>query len=243
MQTRFKKIIRELSVSNQFANEEVKSTFRYPKGYKAKPIMAQTNILRQLFPGIGYADEGFASRLSLPQGAEAWFAIPRWEKLAATYNEAVELVLRKIAETRKFTNYREGQLGPDRLRQHARSIEMWAMLGEQQKDYDTLVVPAQFGFMHRGHSVRRAREVFMASEFGLGAFANGIMLLTHPERLVSYDDLWIDCAGDEYDYPGVADRFFNAPYFSFRGGGVRFGTYWVDDARGLCGAASGFALQ
>jgi hypothetical protein len=30
-----------------------------------------------------------------------------------------------------------------------------------------------------------------ANECGLGAFAIGIMLLTHPERLKHYDDLWI----------------------------------------------------
>ena len=29
----------------------------------------------------------------LPEGAEAWFAIPRWQALAPTYNEAVEMVL------------------------------------------------------------------------------------------------------------------------------------------------------
>jgi len=51
------------------------------------------------------------------------------------------------------------------------------------KHHDILVVPAQFGLRHRGRSVRRVREVMNANEFGLGVFAIGIMLLTHPERL------------------------------------------------------------
>lgn len=241
-------LISELLVSNQYADEEVRSTYGYPRKYKVKPLAQQIDELRKRFPELSLeATQEFIEKvlptLKLPERAEGWFAIPRWEKLAATYKEAVELVLCKIAETRKFTNYREGQLGPDRLRQHARSIEMWARLGEQQKDHETLVVPAQFGFMHRGRSVRRAREVFMASEFGLGTFANGIMLLTHPERRVSYDDLWIDCAGDEYDYPGDDVRFGSAPYFLFDDGWVEFGAGWVDRASVHYGAASGWFPQ
>ena len=54
--------IRELSVSNQFADEEVESSYGYPEGYKAKGITAQTNILRQLVPGIGFADEKLAEQ-------------------------------------------------------------------------------------------------------------------------------------------------------------------------------------
>lgn len=205
--------------------------FGYPKGYRVKSIKMQIEIVRRLFPGIGYVDEEFVTRLSIPRGVEALFAIPRWEKLAPTYNEAVELVLRKIAGTRTLINNYQGQLGPDRLRQHARSIEMWARLGEQQKDHDILFVPVQFGLLHRGRSVGRASELFMATEFGLGAYASGIMLLTHPNRFVSYNDLWIVCAGDEYDGPLDDDRFSRAPCFGFSRGTFRFGT---DLAREVC---------
>jgi len=41
--------IRDLSVSNQFADEEVESSYGYLSGYKPKGITEQTNILRQLF--------------------------------------------------------------------------------------------------------------------------------------------------------------------------------------------------
>jgi hypothetical protein len=110
-------------------------------------------------------------------------------------------------------------------------------LGLEQKDHDILVVAAQFGLRHRGRSTRRAREVMNASEFGLGAFAIGIMLLTHPERLMNYDDLWIDCAGD--DYSCDADGLFgNAPYFGFGDDGVGFGTSDVASADGSYGSAS-----
>jgi len=235
--------IKELSVSNQFADEEAKSSYVYPKGYKVKGITAQTNILRQLIPGIGFADEKLAEQ-PLPANTEGWFAIPRWQSVAKTYNEAVEKVLELIKQQHKgkFYNWGEGKLGDQYLRQHERTAKKLQMLGDQQKDYDILVVPAQFGLRHRGRSVRRAREVFTANEFGLGAFEIGYMLLTHPERLVSYDDLWIDCAGDEYA-PGADGGFSRAPCFGFRVGEIEFATDWFDDARSRYGSASGFLPQ
>lgn len=235
--------IRELSVSNQFANEEVESSYVYPAGYKVKGITEQTNILHQLFPGIGYADENLASQ-PLPANTEGWFAIPKWQKVAETYNEAVEKVLELIKQQRKgkFYNQREGKLGEQYLRQHKRTAKKLQALGDQQKDYDILVVACQFGLRHRGRSIRRAREVFTANEFGLGTFEIGCILLTHPERLVSYDDLWIDCAGDEYAPSAVGD-FWNAPYFSFDRGKVGFSTSWFGHAYSHYGSASGSLPQ
>jgi len=235
--------IRRLSLSNQYADEEEESNYGYLSGYKPKSMTEQTNFLRQLIPDIGYANEKLAEQ-PLPQGAEGYFAIPRWQKIAPTYGEALQKVLDLIKQTRdgKFYNYREGQLGSDRLRQHAKTAKVGAKLGQEQEGYDILVVPCQFGIKHRGRSVRRAREVMNAQEFGLGAFAVACMILTHPERLKHYDDLWIDCAGDEYD-PVADGSFGGAPIFSFGGGGVGFGGDYVGIADGDCGAASGFVPQ
>jgi hypothetical protein len=237
-------LLKDLSVSDKFKDEEVESSYGYLSGYKPKGITEQTNRLRELFPGIGYADEKLADG-TLPPNAEGWFAIPKWEKIAPTYNEAVQKVLDMIKQTRngKFYNYRDGQLGPERLRQTAKTAGVFQKLGDEQKDHDTLVVPAQFGIRHRGRSVRRAREVFASNEFGLGAFAIGIMILTHPERLMNYDDLWIDCSGDEYDDPDSGVRFDYAPCFYFRDGEGEFGAYWFGYANDRFGSASGFVPQ
>lgn len=237
-QSELKKLVERFSIANQYADEEVESSYGYLSGYKSKGITEQTNRLRELFPGIGYANEKLAEA-GLPENAEGWFAIPRWEKVAPTYGEAVQKVLDLIKQTRNgaFYNYRDGELGPDQLRQSAKAKSMFQKLGDEQKDQDILVVPAQFGIRHRGRSVRRAREVMNANECGLGAFAIGIMLLTHPERLQHYDDLWIDCAGDEFA-PDADGDFSGSPYFRFRGGRVVFGTDDVDYARGRSGSAS-----
>lgn len=236
--------LKDLSVSDKFKDEETESSYGYLSGYKPKGITEQTNRLRELFPGIGYADEKLVEG-ALPPNAEGWFAIPKWEKIAPTYNEAVQKVLDMIKQTRngKFYNYRDGQLGPERLRQMAKTAGVFQKLGDEQKDHDILVVPAQFGIRHRGRSVRRAREVFASNEFGLGAFAISIMILTHPERLMNYDDLWIDCSGDEYDDPGSDVRFDSAPCFYFSDGGVKFDTGWFGLASDFYGSASGFVPQ
>ena len=233
---------RELSLSNQFADEEVASSYGYPSGYKPKGITEQTTRLRELFPGIGYANEQLAQQ-PLPPNAEGWFAIPRWQKVAPTYPEAVQKVLDMIKKTRgKFYNHRDGQIDAQHLRQSAKTAEMLQALGEQQKDHDILVVPCQFGKRHAGRSVRRAREVMSASEFGLDAFSVGIMLLTHPERLQDYNDLWIDVPGDEFS-DGGDSSFGRAPYFRFGDDRLGFDAGGVSGAHDRFGSASAVLPQ
>lgn len=227
--------------SNQFADEEVQSDYEYPKDYKVKGITEQTNILRQLFPDIGFADEKIAEQ-PLPTNAEGWFAIPKWQMLASTYSEAVKKVLAMIASHRKFCNNLDDQLEADCLRQHTKTVNMFQKLDDEQKDFDILVIPAQFGLRHKGRSVRRAREVFTTNEFGLGVFAIGIMLLTHPEREVQWEQLHVDCAGDEFALENAGD-FSGTPVFDFFGDKVEFSADWSDDANECCGSASAFVLQ
>lgn len=241
-QSRIMTAVRELSVSNRFADEEVSSRYGYLSGYQPKPVAEQIKALKSLFPNLGTADIE-RGNAPVPAGAEGWFAIPRWQSIAPTYGEAVEKVLALIASRNgKFYNYREGCLGPQYLRQHARTEKMFQKLGDQQKDHDILVIPAQFGIRHRGRSVRRVREVMNSTEFGLGAFAIGVMLLTHPERLKRHDDLWIDCAGDEFA-PLADGDFSKSPLFYFNDDKLRFGTDVMSLAFDSCGSVSGFVPQ
>ncbi len=246
--------IAELSVTDQFKDEETESTYGYLSGYTPKGLTAQCNRLRELFPGIGFANLDMVGaiergEITLPAHAEGWFAIPNWAKnpsvFGGTYTQALQKVLDEIKKARKgkFQNYREGQIVEARLRQSARTLHALDVLSEAQGNPDILIVPGQFGLRHRGRSVRRAREVFFSNEFGFGAFAIGIMILTHPERLMNYDDLWIDCSGDEFDDPDAGVRFDRAPFFSFSGGGVKFGALWFGNALASFGAASAFIPQ
>ncbi|HEY0010689.1 MAG TPA: hypothetical protein VGB97_02100 [Candidatus Paceibacterota bacterium] len=231
-------VLTDVAITDRYKDEEVESTYGYLSGYKPKPFMEQVAILQQHFPNLSHTD---LSGFDIPDGAEDTFAIPRFEKIAPTYGQAVEIVLGLIGQTRGFYNYRKGQTGPTYLRQSERKLAALEAIGEKQEG-DILVIPAQFGIRHRGRSVRRAREVFDGDEFGLGAFEVSIMLLTHPERLQHYDDLWIDCAGDEFA-PGADGGFSDAPFFYFYGVKVKFFAYWIDYAYEYYGSASGFVPQ
>jgi len=230
--------------ANLYKDEEAESRYGYRSGYtKPRDVIQQSNRLRELFLGVGFHDEKLTS-MTVPTGAEGLFVIPRWQTIAPTYVEAVKIVLAKLKEARKdaFYNYRESEMTPDNLRESARKAEVMATIAEQQKGYDLLVIPAQFGLRHRGRSVRRARVVIGGSGFGLGAFEVGIMLLTHPERLAHYDDLWIDCPGDEFK-PSDESAFGCAPYFRFYDDKLRFDASRVDGAHDLYGSASGSVSQ
>ena len=137
---------------------------------------------------------------------------------AQKYCQAVQLVHAKIAASRPFYNYRERQITPAQLRVHAHTAHALDVIAKTQKG-DILIVAAQLGVRHRGRSVRRAREVFVANEFGLGSFAVGSIVLTHPERLVRWEELDMDCPGDEFA-PDGDGGFSGAPCFLFCGGRV-----------------------
>lgn len=234
----------KLATPNEYANEEVSSKYGYLSGYGApKSIADQLKILREYFPNLGSANEALAQQ-ERPANSEGYFAIPAWQSIAATYNEAVVKVLDALKKQRKgkFANYRDGQLGPDQFRESDTKRLAFEQLRKAQQGYDVLVVAAQFGFRHRGRSVRRARAIMGGNEFGLGAFEIGIMLLAHPDRLMNFDDLWIDCAGDEYS-PDAFGQFERAPYFCFSVGELEFDASWVSDAVGCYGSASGFSPQ
>jgi hypothetical protein len=216
-------------------------------------IKRQVTRLKELYPQL--KDVEVPEQGELPAGAEGWFAIPNvWKEdslLTGTYNDSVVQMLKRIEKDRNgnFQNFNEGQLGTDRLRQSARAEAAWKKISADQGHHEILVIAAQFGITHRGRSVRRAREVMVdqkvtvdQNQFGLGVFAVGIMILTHPDRLKHYDDLWIDCAGDRLD-EHADDRFGHAPYFGFVDGGIRFGAGWSGGAYGRFGSASGVLPQ
>lgn len=233
----------------RYLREEVRSCHGYTKAYKVKEIGEQVKILRQFFPEVDSVNEKIAERL-IPRGAEGWFAFPRWQMISQTYGEAVEKVFAIIGSKRKFDCEKmfgiiepgrkfNGKFRLNRLQQHVKTAKMFQKIGYQQKNCDILVVPCQFGLRHTGRSIRRAREVFAANEFGLGAYEVGIMLLTHPERLVGYNDLWIDCAGDKFsNYTDSRIACFT--YYSTNIGLIGIVAVWPYNVCDHRGSASAF---
>lgn len=234
-------MIQRHTISDKFKDEEVGSNRVYPATYRVRPIEAQVTELKKLFPSLGACNEKLARR-PVPEGAEAWFAIPRWQALASTYNEAVEMLIGVLASKRRFSNRILGRLGPTYLRQTERSKLAEKILADQQQGNDILVVGAQAGLLHRGSSARRTRIAMAPNEFGLGIFAFGCMLLTHPERLSSGDTLMVDCGGDEYSVRGDY-TFDRVPLFDYDIAGIEFSIFYEDRARNLWGTPTGFLYK
>ena len=201
------------SEKNQFHNEAV-SNYEYPSDYKPKKLVEQIEILQNFFPNLTFTDESAISRATIPN-TEGWFVIPKWQLIAGTYNKAVERILNLIREQRKFYNWCKDELKECQCT--TEKLEKFWQLSKWQQG-DIYIIPAQFGLSYKGKSISCVRQIFANNnEFGLGAFETACMLLTHPERLTSCDDLWILCPGDEFKSA--------VPYFGFCGGRIEFGKF------------------
>lgn len=234
-------VIHRHTTSDRFKNEQAESNRVYPSTYRVRPIEAQVTGLKKYFPTLDNVNERIARR-PLLEGAEAWFAIPRWQALAPTYNDAVAMVMECIGSKRRFQNRVKDRMGPQYLKQSERSKLAQSILADQQQGSDILVVACQFGMLHRGCSARRTRVALAGHEYGLGAFEVGCMLLTHPERLGSEDTLMIDCSGDEYSVGGD-NHFDRVPLYDYDISGLQFSIFYEDRARNLWGTPTGFLYK
>lgn len=246
--------IAENRTVKKFKDEEVNSNWTYPEEYKGpKPTENQIKDIAKIFGLNPVAALKYTKNLpELPDGAEGWFAVPSVDALAKKYFpevqdstekycRAIRLVYEKIAASRSFCNNHEEQITPAHLRLSTRTAQALDQIIETQKG-DILIIAAQLGMRHRGRSTRRALEVFVANEFGLGSLIVGSIVLTHPERLIRWKELDIDCPGDEFS-PDADSRFAEAPYFYFVGDEVKLGMSCLSYAHGYYGSASGFLPQ
>ena len=234
-------ILQKHTSSDKYQDEQVKSSRIYPSTFKIRPIEAQATELKKAFPQLGSCWERLARR-SLPEHAEGWFALPRWQSLAPNYSKAVEMMVNAVASKRRFQNRIANRLSSSYLRQLERTILAEGILAEQQQGNDILVMAAQLGMRHRGCSARRARTRMAGNEFALGAFAMATILLTHPERLSSEDTLMIDCGGDQYSINGDYN-WDRVPLFDYDISGIEFSIFYEDRSRDLWGMPSAFLFK
>jgi len=209
-----------------YANEEIKSSYGYPKNFQIRSVAKQVKILLKHFPNLDVSHvQELASDDFFPVDAEGWTVIPKPDKIG-TYHEAMEKVINLLPDVFKFKEWQEGKMTEKHLRLEEKTAQAHAKLNKQPGDL--WVIPFQFGKRWAGHSNRNAQVRFAAKEFGLGPYEIAILLLTHPERITMTDQLYINCAGCEYDYDPDAGTdfrydlsfYWNARYclhYSFKG--------------------------
>lgn len=201
-------------------------TYTYPKDFKIKTTQDQLEILATHFPEL----KNKWLDLRVENTSEGLFLIPKWQLLGGTYTEALIRVLAAIESTRPLYNFRKSEM--EKSKEIPEKVKMMKNLP------DMMVLPGQFGEKWKGKSVETVRKELAKNEIPLGAYEAAIMLLTHPERFQSYEDLWLDCPGDSFD-----GDFSHAPIFRFHDGGVGFDARQVGYARGGYGSLSVFVPQ
>lgn len=238
LQERFVSILRELG-DLPFANEEVESKYGYPQGFRFRSPVEKMTAIKSIFPLLEFqlweasasaANIVLTSRLL--HNMEFKAIIPDFRAVAATsqdyraemseleaYCLATNIVVQKLNEMHgeKFHNYRQGTLTPGHLNLTEGLAKAHAQL--RATHGKLWVIDAQFGKLHAGRSVRRARVCMQENEFGFGPYEVAILLLTHPDRITGPDQLYVNCAGVEYR-PGAAGDFFACLDF-----------YWLNRAR------------
>ena len=73
--------------------------------------------------------------MTLPVGAEGWFAIPTWQVLGSSYHAAIEQVLVKMSQTRsgKVKNWLRDELDRRYLKESEKTLNAFATLQREQK--------------------------------------------------------------------------------------------------------------
>jgi len=250
LQGRLVPILQELGGAgpNPYEDERTKQSYYYPpKGWTVPSFSEQLQRLGNLLPGLTLPTQ--APEIAVPKGFDSFAIVPKVSALGrifsiqdpygAGYGQVVEQLLGLIDKQRKFYNCRKGELGPNYIRIEKR-VRGRLQMTESKAGGDCLVVPISFGNLYAGYSPRNARETALrAQQLPFITVQVASLLLVMPERLVSYDDLWIDVPGDQYDWLADGD-WSNSLCFDFIDVRLRFHASDAVYADGRYGSAVAF---
>jgi hypothetical protein len=242
-------ILRRTSAANPYENERVQQAWFYPDGWAMPNIDRQLERVAGVFGDSGVSEVSVrASQLMpLPKGADGVALIPkisylgkRWglgDPYGRDYGGIVEQVLALIAAHRPFQNWHERDLGPSH-RIHANVKELLMRL-EAESPGDVLVFPTSFGNLYAGYSPRHARwQSLHQNQLPLGAAQVGCLLLTMPDRLSDWQQLFIDAPADEYNWR-LGGRWSFTPFFYYHGM-LKFREHEADLPHSYFGSAVAF---
>lgn len=241
---------------NPYRNEKVESRFFYPDGYKPSSVEEQVAIL---LSRLDWLDTSHVADIVAGWGqyeqADGLYVVPKPTVLAAHLDLGDHWTnfgllteqgpFAALAFQRTFTNYRAGELGPDRYRLADLARTALETL-EANQPGDLLVFPAQTGRLYTGFSIRNSRwEIEHAAnpkQWPIPAYCGGWMIYANAHRLSTNKNLCIDFPGDECRL-GVSEGFVGALYFYFDDGRLDCRDKFVYDVYYGFGSASGFVRQ
>jgi len=244
-------------VSGNGISSELLSSLSYPEGYWGpRLIFDQISMIAEAFDlsscdAVSYAEN--LSGNSLPRGAEGFFAFPRIDSVRNRHFPKVRGSRERYREVVRFaltilsnSHGSNGSLGDwakmDSVGVCDRTSRAIATISKEQSG-DILVVPAQFGLFHCCYPASQAFDVFREEEFGLDCFAVACMIFTHPARLSSENQLFVDCPGNEF-LPRSSERFGGVPSFCFQNDEIELRGHWPTDPADISHASvSAFSIN
>lgn len=253
-QDRILPIIQDLGgiTPNPYEKEVTNRTCGYPTGWSVPSFDEQRERTAKMYPDLVLPE--IANRdIVVPGGWDGiwWFppkiaAIGRICGVAdcyvADYGTVVKHPLALIGQQRDFTNFRT-QDGDQLTAEYIRINELVRgriQTLESATEGDFLPpMPITFGRFYGGFSPRNARETAIRrQELPFCSTYVASLLGIMPERLIAYEDLWIDVPGNEYNWDAGGYWTYSL-YFSFTGDRLKFNANDADDAYGSSGSVVG----
>ncbi len=237
--TLLSKKLKEMVSVGSYLDEEVNSDFIQNKNFKYRSLLEQKNVLEKYFGPLGKIDSVYPGK-KYPDQSNLYL-IPNIELAGDNFEVAMDNVLRIIAKEsgRPVTNsFISRRMKINELVHSKNFLSKIDTLKKSQNGENSLVIPAQLGIRHKGRSGRRADECMTQHEFGLDPYQLGIILITHPERAIEFEDgLAAMCTGM------VSKDGELSPYFSDLGHGVNFNLIFRSITSRRSSVPSGFVLN
>lgn len=245
----FKILFEKIKYPNyRFREDVILKQERYEPAEWALPLEKQLDLLQNTYLVGAKADNDYAKERinSTKSKGLTRIAIPKLSYLAKIKDvknpySNIGIFIEQICELlfiqrqEKFTHYRKGQLGQNRIQCIQKLVDKRRDL-EMSIPGDILILDVDLGNYYAGWTPRRAREdiIHRQDRFALSSVDLGWILLINPNRFQRNVDLSVDSVMEEYyseDRGWVTNLFFY-----FRGGKLEFGYRWNRRAYFDCGA-------
>lgn len=198
----------------------------------------------KIFPEIKKSLDIHLIDMTMPEGI-TFFPILTWQQVANTYEDAVNLILDMIKDSRngRFQsifgqNFSAPYLWKERY--FAKNIDL---LCRQQRGCIIKILSAQTDGRYQGISADQLRNHISNYEFDLDIFTVGLMILLDEDLISDYRDTGIVCSGNRYSEKGDGE-YKKVPVFRMDAAGdLVLDIVSRDKTSEFFSSATGFVLK
>lgn len=195
-------LIQQSEIAGEETPRSVLGAREYPRTFKYESVINQVRHLEKIYaslsatPTIEFLESGEWHADDLPQGAHAWAAFPRADKICGQYMVAATAVSRRIAYERPTADHMIRI--PEPIRRISRTMSALKEL-EKQQPFDIQVVAVQMGGAHRaGYCIDETKDMHWLHEIPMGLFEGLNILMVNRGRLESPQDIGVMFGGDRF---------------------------------------------